>query len=120
MLNLCEVRLCNDATYPWLILVPQYPGIRDVHELAPEFQKILMEEICFVSKRLQTMTKAQKMNVAALGNMVPQLHVHVVARFENDAAWPGAIWGAVPGEPYTPPHLSETVAKIQQVLSVES
>lgn len=117
MLKLCEVRLCNDANYPWLILVPQRLDIRDVHELPADLQQLLMEEICFVSAQLQLMTEAQKMNVAALGNMVPQLHVHVVARFETDPAWPGAIWGAVPGEPYAQAHLSETIAKMQQALS---
>ena len=100
MLKLCKVLLMKDASYPWLILVPAVADIREIHELTPGDQQQLMQEMTFVSNRLQRLTNADKMNVAALGNMVPQLHVHVIARFETDAAWPGPVWGKVPAAPY--------------------
>lgn len=99
-LDLCRVLLMNDCQYPWLIMVPEVAGVREIHDLTPGDQQRLMAEITHVSRRLQRYSNADKMNVAALGNMVPQLHVHVIARFESDAAWPGPIWGKVPAMPY--------------------
>jgi diadenosine tetraphosphate (Ap4A) HIT family hydrolase len=113
-LSLCEVRLIRDANYPWLILVPQREAIREIHDLSVVDQQLLMEEISRVSKSLQAHCEAPKMNVAALGNMVPQLHIHVVARFESDPSWPGAIWGTVPAVPYTDGALSETVRTLAE------
>lgn len=100
-LDLCRVLLMNDSQYPWLIMVPEVAAVREIHDLTPGDQQRLTSEITHVSRRLQRYSNADKMNVAALGNMVPQLHVHVIARFETDAAWPGPIWGKVPAMPYT-------------------
>ena len=99
-LPLCRVRLMNDARFPWLILVPRRPDIREIHALdsADRFQ--VMEEICGCAAALEHDVGAQKMNVAALGNMVPQLHIHVIARFETDDAWPGPVWSAGEAVPY--------------------
>jgi diadenosine tetraphosphate (Ap4A) HIT family hydrolase len=99
-LPLCRVLLMNDRTYPWLILVPRRPDIREMHRLTGPDQAQLLVELMTVSRVLETHTGALKMNVAALGNMVPQLHIHVVARFEGDAAWPAPVWGKVPAVPY--------------------
>ncbi len=99
-LSLAKVLLMNDSTYPWVILVPRQPNLREMHDLEPADQQALMQEITHVSKAMQAHFKADKMNVAALGNMVPQLHVHIIARFEDDAAWPGLVWGKVPSKPY--------------------
>ena len=89
-LPLCRVLLRLDGRYPWVVLVPRREGIREIHELSTEDRAVLVEECAAVSQAMQTTLSADKMNVAALGNMVPQLHVHVVARYEGDDAWPGA------------------------------
>jgi diadenosine tetraphosphate (Ap4A) HIT family hydrolase len=103
--DLSLVLLMNDANYPWLILVPQRPGLRDIHDLLPPDLLRLSAEIVRASNLLIGLFpeggKPDKMNVAALGNQVPQLHVHVIARFVNDPAWPKPVWGAVPPQPYT-------------------
>ena len=99
-LLLSRVRLMNDARFPWLILVPRKPDLREFTDLAAPERAMLMEEIAAASTALQDATGAQKLNVGALGNRVPQLHVHVVARFEGDSAWPAPVWGNGRGEPY--------------------
>ena len=87
-LSLCRVLLMNDAQYPWVILVPQRENVREVFELSDADQHQLMIESNAVAKAMADHFKAEKMNVAALGNMVPQLHIHHIVRFSNDAAWP--------------------------------
>lgn len=99
-LALCQVRLMNDATYPWLVLIPRRAGAVEIVDLAPEDRARLMDEIAVVSGALRDMTRCDKLNVAALGNMVPQLHVHVIARFAGDPAWPGPVWGKAAARPY--------------------
>jgi diadenosine tetraphosphate (Ap4A) HIT family hydrolase len=89
---LSRVMLMNDARFPWLILVPERPSLREIHDLAAIDRAILVEEVARASRLLQDCLKADKINVAALGNQVPQLHVHVIARFVGDPAWPKAIW----------------------------
>lgn len=95
-----RVLLMNDSQYPWLVLVPRYQGLRDLHDLPSDKLAEVMEEIRNVSEVLVRDFNAFKINVAALGNMVPQLHIHVVARFEEDPAWPGPIWGVHPPVSY--------------------
>ena len=99
-LPLCRVLLAKDSQYPWLILVPRVPGLREIHHLPPEQQQQLMQESCAVATLMEEALGPDKINVAALGNLVPQLHLHHVARFSTDAAWPGPIWGAHPAIPY--------------------
>ncbi|WP_419902280.1 HIT domain-containing protein [Kiloniella sp.] len=101
-----RVLLMNDSQYPWLILVPRYEDLRDLHDLPSEKLAEVMEEIRNVSEVLVRDFNAFKINVGALGNMVPQLHIHVVARFENDPAWPGPVWGAHPAIPYSKEEIS--------------
>jgi len=115
-LKLCRVLLITDATYPWLVLVPERRDIREIHQLDDEDQQVLMQEISFVAESLEALVDADKINVAALGNMVPQLHVHVIARFEGDPAWPAPVWGAVPKTPYEPHQLEATVSSIRDAL----
>lgn len=98
---LCEVRLMNNARFPWLLLVPRREHAREITDLLPADQQQLMHEITRASRALQALTGAQKMNIGALGNIVPQLHIHVIARFTHDAAWPNPVWGT--GESLTPP-----------------
>jgi diadenosine tetraphosphate (Ap4A) HIT family hydrolase len=99
-LPLSRVLLMEDANYPWAILVPRRPGAVELIDLSAEDQAQLTREIASVSTALRTTTDCHKLNVAALGNMVAQLHVHVIARFRDDAAWPRPVWGVAPARPY--------------------
>ncbi|MEZ4280815.1 MAG: HIT domain-containing protein [Myxococcota bacterium] len=99
-LPLCQVLLMNDERFPWCILVPRIPDLRDLHDVPREHRTALFDEIERVSNALQQRHRADKMNVAALGNVVPQLHVHVIARTTTDAAWPAPIWGVGTAVPY--------------------
>ena len=102
-LALCRVLLSNDVRFPWCILVPRLPDLRDFHDVPPAHRTTLFSEIERVSLALKRVGAADKMNVAALGNMVPQLHVHVIARRTDDAAWPAPVWSAGPATPYVDP-----------------
>ncbi|HRQ65371.1 MAG TPA: HIT family protein, partial [Xanthomonadaceae bacterium] len=99
-LPLCSVRLMNDARFPWLILVPRRAGVCEIAELDPWDRQALMEEVARASVALRQVVATDRINVAALGNVVPQLHVHVVARLHGDAAWPGPVWGSGAAQPY--------------------
>ena len=101
-LLLCRVLLQNDSRFPWLVLVPRRPGLTEIIDFAAPERAILMEEIALASQALKDFTSPHKLNVAALGNIVPQLHIHVVARFEGDAAWPGPVFGQGEPVPYEP------------------
>jgi len=92
-LPLSKLLLMNDANYPWFVLVPMRAAKREWYELDAAEQQQLLHETNTLAKYLQEKTGSKKMNIGALGNMVPQLHVHVIARFENDAAWPAPVWG---------------------------
>ncbi|MDR3499284.1 MAG: HIT domain-containing protein [Parvibaculum sp.] len=115
-LKLCRVLLMNDARYPWTILVPRREGLRDFHDVAAGDKAAFVAEIDEVSAVLKGLTGAQKMNVAALGNMVPQLHVHVIARFEGDAAWPKPVWGLGEARPYAPDKAGVLIEKLKKGL----
>jgi diadenosine tetraphosphate (Ap4A) HIT family hydrolase len=99
-LPLSRVLLRDDRTFPWVILVPERARTRELFELPCDERGLLMEEIALVSTVLRDLYQPHKINVAALGNQVEQLHVHVIARFHHDAAWPRPIWGVVPAVPY--------------------
>lgn len=92
-LTLCQLRLQNDSRYPWLVLLPRENDLTEVYELTEKEQVLLIKESSLVSKALAQTTNCKKINVANLGNVVAQLHWHVVARFENDLTWPGPVWG---------------------------
>ena len=93
-LPLCRVLLMKDRRFPWLILVPERDSMREIHELPAADRAELIEEIARAGEVLQRLFQPDKLNVGALGNVVPQLHVHVVARFATDPAWPGPVWGS--------------------------
>ena len=99
-LPLSRVLVINDANYPWLLLVPRRPDITEVIDLDEVEQAQLMTEVTRVARALRDVTACHKLNIAALGNVVPQLHVHVIARFRSDAAWPKPVWGVAPPRPY--------------------
>ncbi|HVI26747.1 MAG TPA: HIT family protein [Xanthomonadaceae bacterium] len=113
---LSELRLMDDATYPWLVLVPRVAGARELTDLKRAQRHALSDEIDRASRALDALVRPFKLNVAALGNLVPQLHVHVIARFEDDPAWPAPVWGRVAARPYTPEQLVERIAGLQAAL----
>ncbi len=114
---LCEVRLMDDANHPWLILVPRVENAVEVIDLDASQQAQLMQEIDRASRALQVAVKPHKLNVAALGNVVPQLHVHVIARFHDDIAWPRPVWGMATAQPYSPELLIARVEVLCSALS---
>jgi len=111
---LSQLRLINDTNYPWFILVPRRANIRDVIDLTEEEQAVLWQESAKLSQLLRIKYNPEKLNLAALGNMVPQLHLHHVARYSTDIAWPAPIWGKVAAKPYT----EQQVSQLQQEWSV--
>lgn len=100
-LPLCRVLLMNDCRYPWLILVPRQAKISEVFQLSATQQQTLWQETNQVAVALNSLFNADKINIATLGNVVSQLHMHVVARMRNDAAWPAPVWGIGTAEPYS-------------------
>ncbi|BDF95248.1 MULTISPECIES: HIT domain-containing protein [Pseudoalteromonas] len=98
---LCKVLLMNDSQYPWFILVPRQAGLKESIDLSEQDQLVLMQESAKLSLLLKDVFNPDKLNVAALGNMVPQLHIHHIARFKSDAAWPAPVWGKFTAKPYT-------------------
>ena len=115
-LPLSELRLMDDANHPWLILVPRVAGAVEWIDLDDAAQAGLTREIALASRALQSAFKPHKLNVAALGNMVPQLHVHVIARYRDDIAWPRPVWGTATAKPYTPEALVERISILQRAL----
>ena len=116
-LPLCDVRLMDDANHPWLVLVPRVPDAVELVDLTPAQRTLLSAEIAIASRALKTLFRPDKLNVAALGNLVPQLHVHVIARFHDDIAWPRPVWGAADARPYEPEELVERVAALNAALT---
>ena len=115
-LPLCRILLMNDSRFPWLILVPRREDLSEVHDLAPSERAILIEEAALAGERLKIYLGAKKINIAALGNMVPQLHMHVVARFASDAAWPDPVWGVGEAARYEPDLAARLVADLRRML----
>jgi diadenosine tetraphosphate (Ap4A) HIT family hydrolase len=113
---LCRVLLMDEANYPWLILVPRRSGLRDLDDLASVDWPQAALEIATASKHLKAAIGAEKMNVAALGNVTPQLHIHVIARFTSDPAWPKPVWGQVPLRRYEAEALAERLAMLRAYL----
>jgi diadenosine tetraphosphate (Ap4A) HIT family hydrolase len=114
--ELCELRLMDDANYPWLVLVPRVPDARELVDLGAAQRHRLTDEIDLASRLLRDAFRPHKLNVAALGNLVPQLHVHVIAREEDDPAWPTPVWGRVAARPYPPEMLVERVRLLRGLL----
>ncbi|MEM8986365.1 MAG: HIT family protein [Pseudomonadota bacterium] len=110
---LSEARLMDDASYPWVILIPRRADVFELIDLSEADHALLSREIRLLSQILADLTGCDKLNVAALGNQVRQLHVHVIARFTSDAAWPGPIWGAAPRAPYAPADRDAFIAQLK-------
>jgi len=115
-LQLSRLLLMGDARWPWLILVPAREGITELHELSGPDRALLVEEVATASALLARLHRPDKINVGALGNMVSQLHVHVIARRRDDPAWPGPVWGHGTAEGYAPDALDAAVAGLRAAL----
>ena len=116
---LCDVRLMDDANHPWLILVPRVAEAVEVTDLDEVQQRSLMQEIDRAGRALQVF-RPHKLNVAALGNLVPQLHVHVIARYQEDIAWPRPVWGMAAAQPYPPEALIERIQLLRDTIGERS
>jgi diadenosine tetraphosphate (Ap4A) HIT family hydrolase len=118
-LELSRVLLMNDARFPWLILVPRRAGMRDLIDLAVDEQHELLHEIGCCANALRNMDKPDKLNIAALGNVVAQLHVHVIARHRHDAAWPQPVWGVGTALPFDAGALQLRLASLRTALRTQ-
>lgn len=116
-LSLSRVLLMNDSRYPWLILVPERSEVRELFQLTAADRAILVEEIALAAMALAETCVPHKINVAALGNIVAQLHIHVVGRRVDDPAWPGPVWGHSPALPYTPADAAAMMGRLQPALA---
>jgi diadenosine tetraphosphate (Ap4A) HIT family hydrolase len=111
-LKLSTVRLNDNSKFPWLILIPRRKNIKDISELNSKDQILLMKEIVRVSKIVKKVFKTSKLNVEKIGNIVPQLHIHIIARKKDDSSWPLSVW-VVKGKPYSAKVLKEVITKIK-------
>ncbi len=119
-LQLSRVLLMNDSRYPWLILVPRIPNVREWLDLSSTDQALLLAEQLQVSQCLQTLLSPDKLNIATLGNIVPQLHLHIIARFETDFAWPSPVWGRGDSVRYPPDEKVALLAHYRSALAATS
>jgi len=115
--ELCWILLMNDKNYPWFILVPARQGIREIFQLSAQDRAQLIEESSLLSEQLHIHFQAHKMNIAAIGNLVPQLHLHHVVRYSNDPAWPAPVWGKCPAIPYSAEEIEEICLVMQSRLT---
>ncbi|MGR8940233.1 MAG: HIT domain-containing protein [Gammaproteobacteria bacterium] len=111
--GLCRLLLMNDSHYPWFILVPEKPNLTEIYQLDEEERRILMEESSLLAENLACLYHADKMNIAAIGNLVPQLHLHHIVRHRTDAAWPAPVWGMYDRTPY---HEDQIAALREQIM----
>jgi diadenosine tetraphosphate (Ap4A) HIT family hydrolase len=113
---LCHVLLMRDANYPWLILVPDRDDLSEIHQLVEDDQQQLMRESVLLCGVLTQLFSPHKLNIAALGNVVPQLHLHHIVRYRHDAAWPAPVWGRVPSLAYTENELRALQRRLVEAL----
>ncbi|OLO05157.1 MULTISPECIES: HIT domain-containing protein [Salinicola] len=116
-LALCQVRLSRDARYPWVILIPQRERVVEVYELGTDEQATLWQEASQLGQAMMRHYGGDKLNIATLGNQVPQLHVHLIVRFQDDAAWPGPVWGQGSAETYDAEALEQRREEIARLAS---
>ena len=116
-LKLCSVRLIDNAKFPWVILIPKRKKVTDIHNLNAKDQKALITEIVFVSKLMQKTFKSFNTNVEKIGNVVPQLHIHIIARSKKDSSWPLSVW-VVKKKTYSAKNLNQTINKLKKAFKV--
>ena len=116
-LKLCTVRLIDNSKFPWIILIPNKKNVTDITELNLKDQNLLMKEIVYCSKLMKKIFKTKKLNIEKIGNIVPQLHIHVIARSVKDSSWPLSVW-VVKGKPYPKAILDKTINKIKESFKI--
>ena len=115
-LDLCQLLMMNDNQYPWFILVPEKADIKEIYQLSKPEQSTLLEESSYLAENLAALYKADKMNIAAIGNLVPQLHIHHIVRYRSDKAWPDPVWGKFAAIPYTQQQIADNLTRIKEQL----
>jgi diadenosine tetraphosphate (Ap4A) HIT family hydrolase len=116
--DLCQLLMMNDSQYPWFILVPEKPDIKEIYQLGKLDRHTLTEESSYLAENLAALFKADKMNIAAIGNLVPQLHIHHVVRYQTDKAWPAPIWGKFAAVAYTQQQIADNIARVKEQLKI--
>ena len=115
-LKLCEIRMIDNSKFPWIILIPKRKKITDISELNKKDRSLLMDEIVYCSNLMKKIFKTSKLNVEKIGNIVPQLHIHIIARKKNDTTWPLSVW-VTKSKPYTEKNLRFVINKISEGFS---
>jgi diadenosine tetraphosphate (Ap4A) HIT family hydrolase len=116
--DLCQLLMMNDSHYPWFILVPEKAGIKEIYQLSKPERQTLTEESSYLAENLAALYKADKMNIAAIGNLVPQLHIHHVVRYQTDKAWPAPIWGKFTAVPYSQKQIRDNIVRVKEQLKI--
>ncbi len=116
--ELCRLLMMNDSQYPWFILVPERADLQEIYQLSTADRQLLIEESSYLAENLAVLFNADKMNIAAIGNMVPQLHIHHVVRYQIDKAWPAPVWGKFDTVPYTEQQIAENLSRIKEQLKL--
>jgi diadenosine tetraphosphate (Ap4A) HIT family hydrolase len=112
-LKLCSIRLIDNAKFPWIILIPKRKNITDISELITKDQMLLMKEIVYCSKQMKKIFKTKKLNVEKIGNIVPQLHIHIIARNKKDSTWPLSVW-VIKRKPYLKNFLQKVIGRLKK------
>jgi len=118
--ELCRLLMMNDSLYPWFILVPERADLQEIYQLSKADRELLTEESSYLAENLAELYKADKMNIAAIGNRVPQLHIHHIVRYEVDKAWPAPVWGKFAAVPYTDRQIADNLTRIKLQLGMLS
>jgi diadenosine tetraphosphate (Ap4A) HIT family hydrolase len=114
--DLCQLLMMNDSQYPWFILVPEKAGIKEIYQLGKTERHVLTDESSYLAEKMAALYNADKMNIAAIGNLVPQLHIHHVVRYQSDRAWPAPIWGKFAAVPYTRQQITDNIDRVKERL----
>ncbi len=115
--DLCQLLIMNDSQYPWFILVPELIDMIEMYQLSRTERLMLTEESHYLAKNLAILFEADKMNIASIGNLVPQLHLHHIVRYQTDKAWPAPVWGKLAPIPYTADQLTDTIIRVREQLT---
>ncbi|PPK76916.1 diadenosine tetraphosphate (Ap4A) HIT family hydrolase [Methylobacter tundripaludum] len=116
--ELCRLLMMNDSQYPWFILVPERADLQEIYQLNKAERELLTEESSYLAENLAALYKADKMNIAAIGNIVPQLHIHHIVRYQVDKAWPAPVWGKFDAVPYTERQIADNLTRIKAQLGM--
>jgi len=116
--DLCRLLMMNDSQYPWFILVPERADVQEIYQLNKAERELLTEESSYLAEHLAALYNADKMNIAAIGNLVPQLHIHHIVRYRGDIAWPAPVWGKFAAKPYTDQQIAEHLARVRGCLQI--